>query len=979
MVPFFKKCLLVIGLLSAPFVVEAQELAFPSAEGFGRYATGGRGGEIYKVTNLNDDGEGSLRKGIVKSSPRTIVFEVSGTIELKSPLDINRGKGNLTIAGQTAPGEGITLKGYPVSVKADNVIIRYMRFRMGDSNEAVGDALGGRDTKNVIIDHCSISWATDENASFYGNKNFTMQWCIISEALNHSVHAKGAHGYGSIWGGEKASFHHNLIANNNSRNPRFSGSETTANSEDEFVDFRNNVIYNWGSNSIYGGENGTYNMINNYFKPGPATSSSKRDRILEPYEPYGNFYIDGNFMEGSEKVTENNWRGVDVKDPVAARMEKARDVSGNVTTQRARKAYELVLKNSGASMQRDAVDNRVVNDLRKNTPTFKKGIIDSQEDVGGWPELKSGDSEKDSDNDGMPDFWEIANNLPPQKADDTAYDLHKTYTNLEVYLNDLVENPAVTTIYLAGDSTMADYSDNYEPGKDYMQTRYPLMGWGQVFQQFFVKDSLKKVNGLVKTDSVEVDDRARGGRSTRTFFQEGHWRAIYEDLEENDLVLIQFGHNDASKEKHERYVDVEGYKEFLRLFVKQTREKNAIPILLTPVARNYPWEDGELGNIHGEYDPAVKEIAKELAVHLIDLNKSSQKFFTKKGKDYVTENYFMNLPPGKYEAYLDGQNDNTHFQPEGAKAVAQLVFDEMKNFTLFKGKPISVSPYTIETTYQKLRKDYPFIKPIQPLKSGKIIARENLVYREIDGSELKADVYSPKKGKNHPAVLLIHGGGWVSGSKENQQIMGQHLAKNGYVAVVANYRLSREAKFPAAVHDLKTAISWMRKNASEFAIDKDKIAVLGTSAGAQLATLLGVTSGNKKFLEDEYKNQDQVQAIVNIDGIVSFIHPEAEESEIAGLWLGGLQTDNLQNWKDASPLEYVSENTSPTLFINSAQPRFHAGRDDMLKILEKHQIYSEVHTISDSPHSFWLMEPWFEKTLTYTLDFLDKTLKNDLK
>lgn len=298
--------------------------------------------------------------------------------------------------------------------------------------------------------------------------------------------------------------------------------------------------------------------------------------------------------------------------------------------------------------------------------------------------------------------------------------------------------------------------------------------------------------------------------------------------------------------------------------------------------------------------------------------------------------------------------------------------------TYAQQKP-EIRPYTIETTYKKLKKDYPFIKPIQPLNADKFATRENQVYRKIDGNDLKADVYSPIKGKNHPAVLLIHGGGWVSGSKENQQIMGQHLAENGYVAVVANYRLSREAKFPAAVHDLKTALAWMRQNASEFGINSNKIAVLGTSAGAQLATLLGVTSGNENFNQQNYKHQDQVQAIVNIDGIVSFTHPDSEESEIAGLWLNGLQNENPQNWNDASPLEYVDENTPPTLFINSAQPRFHAGRDDMLKILEKHQIYSEVHTISNSPHSFWLMEPWFEKTLTYTLDFLDKTLKNDLK
>lgn len=236
----------------------------------------------------------------------------------------------------------------------------------------------------------------------------------------------------------------------------------------------------------------------------------------------------------------------------------------------------------------------------------------------------------------------------------------------------------VTTVYLIGDSTMADYSNNYEPGKDYMKVRYPVTGWGQVFQQFMSSDSLFKVKKLIKTDSVVVDDRARGGRSTRTFFQEGRWRLVYENLKKGDVVMMQFGHNDASKEKTERYVDIVGYKEFLRLFVSQSREKGAVPIILTPVARNYPWEDGVLKDVHGDYDKAPKEVAAEMKVLLIDLNQASRNYFTKKGKDFVTEKYFMNLPAGVYEAYPEGQKDNTHFQPAGATEVARLVFEGMQ-------------------------------------------------------------------------------------------------------------------------------------------------------------------------------------------------------------------------------------------------------------------------------------------------------------
>ncbi len=250
-------------------------------------------------------------------------------------------------------------------------------------------------------------------------------------------------------------------------------------------------------------------------------------------------------------------------------------------------------------------------------------------------------------------------------------------TSLAVLLSiAFVHQDKVVTVYLIGDSTMADYADNYEEGKDYIKTRYPVTGWGQVFQEYMSSESIKNIE-IIKSDSVKVDDRARGGRSTRTFFQEGRWRAVYENLQKNDVVIMQFGHNDAAENKTERYVDIEGYKEFLRLYISQTLQKGAIPIVLTPVARNYPWKDGHLENVHGEYPEAAKAVAAEFSVPLIDLNQLSMDYFSKKGKEFVSANYFMNLPVGKYEAYPEGQSDNTHFQPEGAKAVAQLVRDAL--------------------------------------------------------------------------------------------------------------------------------------------------------------------------------------------------------------------------------------------------------------------------------------------------------------
>jgi pectate lyase len=435
--------------------------AFPGAEGFGKYATGGRGGRVLYVTTLADNGVGSLRWAVGQSGARTVLFKVSGVIELSSQLSVKNA--NITIAGQTSPGDGICIKNYPVVVDADNVIIRYLRFRMGDKKGAESDALGGRNHKNIIIDHCSMSWSTDECASFYDNENFTMQWCIISESLRVSVHGKGAHGYGGIWGGKRASFHHNLLAHHDSRNPRFCGSRFSNQPNQELVDFRNNVIYNWGSNSGYAGEGGSYNMVSNYYKPGTGTSNAARifqpnaddGKNSQPAGVWGKFYVVDNHMrrqDGSpnESVNSDNWVGVTPNPSSKSKDDLKSDVEfekGEIVTHSAEDAYALVLQRAGASFRRDDADARVVNEVQNGLAPVRAsgnggtraGLIDTQDDVGGWNTYASTPAPVDADGDGMPDEWEDAHGLNKNDAADGAkYSLSPSYTNVEVYVNELV-------------------------------------------------------------------------------------------------------------------------------------------------------------------------------------------------------------------------------------------------------------------------------------------------------------------------------------------------------------------------------------------------------------------------------------------------------------------------------------------------------------------------------------------------------------
>ncbi|GLB48048.1 hypothetical protein Y10_04160 [Neptunitalea sp. Y10] len=286
-------------------------------------------------------------------------------------------------------------------------------------------------------------------------------------------------------------------------------------------------------------------------------------------------------------------------------------------------------------------------------------------------------------------------------------------------------------------------------------------------------------------------------------------------------------------------------------------------------------------------------------------------------------------------------------------------------------------PYNIESTYQKLKNKYPSISPVHLIDTTLTI-KKDIVYHKTSTSKLFFDVYFPeitKKTEVFPVVLLVHGGGWIVGSKKNQHPMAQQLALNGYVAIPVSYTLSEEATYPAAVIDLKHAIQYIREHASSLHADPNRIAILGASAGAQLATLVGVTPNNTIY-RTQSNTSDAVQAIVNVDGIVSFTHPESEEGTIAGQWLGGTKSENIKNWEEASPLNYVSKSTPPILFLNSSRPRFHAGRDDMITQMNAYDIYSEVHTFSDAPHSFWLLNPWFTPTVFYVIKFLDKTLKH---
>lgn len=457
-------------LLSACMPGRAQEhtasIAFPGAEGFGKYTTGGRGGKVYIVSSLADKGAGSFREAAEAKGKRIIVFAISGTIHLESRLSI---KGDVTIAGQTAPGDGICFADQPVSLGGDNIIVRYLRFRMGDKYQKGGmvdgnggdDAFGGTRRKHIIVDHCSMSWSTDECFTVYGGDSTTLQWNLITEPLNYSYHFETGdkdyerHGYGGIWGGLHTSAHHNLFAHCISRNPRFSRAWAEG---IDFVDYRNNVIYDWGGNNVYGGEGGQYNLVNNYYRYGPSTNKNVRARIVNPSRQadppigFGKYYVAGNYVDEAKDVTNNNWLGVHMGNGGTEADKKEAVVDQpfaviDIPAQTAQEAYTAVLEKTGASLPaRDTMDQRIIADVKNRAGR----IVDVQGGyphgtayevtANAWPVLRSAPAPADADKDGMPDEWEKKKGLNPADAGDASgYMLDKQYTNIEVYINSLVK------------------------------------------------------------------------------------------------------------------------------------------------------------------------------------------------------------------------------------------------------------------------------------------------------------------------------------------------------------------------------------------------------------------------------------------------------------------------------------------------------------------------------------------------------------
>ena len=465
-------------LLSVSVSSQSQPLkAFPTAEGFGKFASGGRGGKVVEVTNLNDSGEGSLRWALTEAGREhaTIVFRVSGIITLEK--DIRAKLYHVTIAGQTAPGDGILYRGGKLNLGGSkNVIMRNLRGRIGlrgDKDFIKGGSIGIENADTIIIDHCCFGWSGEENMTIYDNHFTTVQWCIVHEGLYNAGHQKGNRSYACQWGGSPASFHHNLLAHNFNRSARLNGATNHNQDRNVFMEYQNNVNYNWGKpNSCYGGENeagegSTHecNFVGNYYKPGPATpansyfmqlSKARKGKTLTGPSLW---FFSGNKMEGNKAVTKDNWLAVDnqtgfeLKDMQSSKTvypSKFHPASNafdydvyKTSVERADKAYKRVLAKAG-TIRRDAVERRVVDEVKNGTARYRgtqgsAGFIDSPADAEGWPVYVQVAPVVDNDHDGMDDAWELKNGLDPSNPDDRNKVISKEgYTALEVYLNGLM-------------------------------------------------------------------------------------------------------------------------------------------------------------------------------------------------------------------------------------------------------------------------------------------------------------------------------------------------------------------------------------------------------------------------------------------------------------------------------------------------------------------------------------------------------------
>ncbi len=582
----FASCMLVPGI-----AMSQQREAFPGAEGYGRYTTGGRGGAVYHVTNLNDSGEGSFRWACEQKGPRTIVFDVDGTIHLKSELRLRNG--NVTIAGQTAPGDGVCIAEYPFTISADNVIIRFMRFRPGNKNitEEMAnsgacdgwDGLGAIDQKDIIVDHCSVSWSIDECLSFVGCSRTTVQWCIVSQSLVKG-HSKLSHGYGGNWGGRKASYHHNLLAHHTSRAPRLGPRPTTQLKEQ--MDMRNNVIYNYSGEGCYGGEGMKVNIVNNVYIPGPGnkywsgSNSNKFKRLaavgvrnnkyVTDYPDYapalhlvGKYYVDGNYHYSDQNVTKDNWTdGVysqitwsdwdDLANTAAKQAEMKKEIKAETpieyvytTTHGTTEAYTNVINYAGASLSRDELDKTIASEARTKTSRtaspastgsgLDKGFINTQTDVkgltggDGWPKLNAGTAKTDTDGDGIPDEWEKANGLNPNDPTDGAKITADGYSNLEHYINSLVQeivdngNAGTTAKMLNGTLTTADaavqlpaYDPNYVPEPDPDDVVTPDPGDEEEVGNSWTANGTEPANKTVVRENITaefLDNTSKGSQA----------------------------------------------------------------------------------------------------------------------------------------------------------------------------------------------------------------------------------------------------------------------------------------------------------------------------------------------------------------------------------------------------------------------------------------------------------------------------------